>query len=77
MWTPTKSWQTPKNKGLLCTRSGSHPYNLSLFGAMNEHLGSAATETWLKVLASSMARKSWRRYRPDQGDSLRRMRRRP
>ncbi|NBW50594.1 MAG: extracellular solute-binding protein [Betaproteobacteria bacterium] len=46
----------PKNKGLLCTRSGSHPYNLSLFGAMNEHLGSAATETWLKGLVSNMAR---------------------
>ena len=24
----------PKNKGQLCIRSGSHPYNLSLFGAM-------------------------------------------
>lgn len=46
----------PKNKGLLCTRSGSHPYNLSLFGAMNEHLGSAATEAWLKGLVSNMAR---------------------
>ena len=22
----------PKNKGKLCTRSGSHPYNLTLFG---------------------------------------------
>jgi iron(III) transport system substrate-binding protein len=46
----------PKNKGLLCTRSGSHPYNLSLFGAMNEHLGSANTEVWLKGLVSNMAR---------------------
>ena len=46
----------PKNKGLLCTRSGSHPYNLSLFGAMQEHLGSAATETWLAGLVNNMAR---------------------
>ena len=46
----------PKNKGRLCTRSGSHPYNLSLFGAMQEHLGPAATETWLKGLVTNMAR---------------------
>lgn len=46
----------PKNKGRLCTRSGSHPYNLSLFGAMLEHLGPQATETWLKGLVANMAR---------------------
>lgn len=46
----------PKNKGKLCIRSGSHPYNLSLFGAMTEHLGPAQTETWLKGLVDNMAR---------------------
>jgi iron(III) transport system substrate-binding protein len=46
----------PLNKGRLCTRSGSHPYNLSLFGAMNEHLGAAKTEAWLKGLVANMAR---------------------
>ena len=46
----------PKNKGRLCTRSASHPYNLSLFGAMAEHLGPQATETWLKGLVANMAR---------------------
>jgi iron(III) transport system substrate-binding protein len=46
----------PVNKGRLCTRSGSHPYNLSLFGAMQEHLGPAATEVWLKGLVTNMAR---------------------
>lgn len=46
----------PKNKGRLCIRSGSHPYNLSLFGAMTEHLGPAATEVWLKGLVDNMAR---------------------
>ena len=46
----------PKNKGKLCTRSGSHPYNLSLFGAMQEHLGPQATELWLKGLVTNMAR---------------------
>ncbi len=46
----------PVNKGRLCTRSGSHPYNLSLFGAMAEHLGPAATQTWLAGMVANMAR---------------------
>ena len=46
----------PKNKGKLCIRSGSHPYNLSLFGAVAEHLGSAATEAWLKGMVANMVR---------------------
>jgi iron(III) transport system substrate-binding protein len=46
----------PKNKGLLCTRSGSHPYNLSLFGAVTEHLGEAKAEEWLKGMVANMAR---------------------
>ena len=46
----------PKFKGQLCIRSGSHPYNLSLFGAMTEHLGAAKTEAWLKGLVDNMAR---------------------
>lgn len=46
----------PKNKGKLCIRSGSHPYNLSLFGSMTEHLGPAATEVWLKGMVDNMAR---------------------
>ena len=46
----------PKLKGSLCIRSGSHPYNLSLFGAMTEHLGPQKTEAWLKGLVDNMAR---------------------
>ena len=46
----------PKNKGKLCIRSGSHPYNLSLFGAMTEHLGAERTEAWLKGMVNNMAR---------------------
>lgn len=46
----------PKNKGLLCTRSGTHPYNLSLFGAVTEHMGPAKAEEWLKGLVANMAR---------------------
>jgi hypothetical protein len=37
-------------------RSGSHPYNLSLFGSMLEHLGPQRTEDWLKGLVANMAR---------------------
>lgn len=46
----------PKNKGRLCIRSGSHPYNLSLFGSVYEHLGAAKTEVWLKGMVDNMAR---------------------
>jgi iron(III) transport system substrate-binding protein len=46
----------PKNKGKLCTRAGSHPYNLSLFSTMTEHLGDAKAEVWLKGLVDNMAR---------------------
>jgi iron(III) transport system substrate-binding protein len=46
----------PRNKGKLCIRSGSHPYNLSLFGSITEHLGEAAAEQWLKGMVANMAR---------------------
>lgn len=46
----------PQFKGKLCIRSGSHPYNLSLFGAMTEHLGPQQTEIWLKGLVANFER---------------------
>ncbi|MCZ2407672.1 MAG: extracellular solute-binding protein [Burkholderiales bacterium] len=46
----------PKNKGKLCIRSGSHPYNLSLFGAVTEHLGEQKAEAWLKGMVDNLAR---------------------
>ena len=46
----------PVNKGRVCIRSGAHPYNLSLFGAMVEHIGAQKTEAWLKGLVDNMAR---------------------
>ena len=46
----------PKNKGRICIRSGSHPYNLSLFGAVAEHLGPAKTELWLTGIVANLAR---------------------
>ncbi len=46
----------PKNKGRICIRSGSHPYNLSLFGAITEHLGEQKAEAWLRGVVSNLAR---------------------
>ena len=46
----------PINKGKVCTRSGSHPYMLSLIGAMYERQGEAKTEAWAKGMVTNMAR---------------------
>jgi iron(III) transport system substrate-binding protein len=46
----------PRLKGKFCSRSGAHPYNLSLIGALMEHMGAAATENWLKGLVANQAR---------------------
>ena len=46
----------PKNKGKLCIRSGSHHYNLSLFGAVTEHMGEQKAEAWLKGVVNNLAR---------------------
>jgi iron(III) transport system substrate-binding protein len=54
---------SPVNKGKFCVRSGSHPYNLSLFGSVVEHLGDKAGEEWLAGLVANMARK------PQGGDT--------
>jgi iron(III) transport system substrate-binding protein len=46
----------PGLKGKVCTRSGSHPYNLSLFGSLMENLGAEKTEAWAKAVVANMAR---------------------
>jgi iron(III) transport system substrate-binding protein len=46
----------PKNKGKVCTRSGAHPYNLSLTAAMIANDGEAKAESWAKGLVANMAR---------------------
>lgn len=46
----------PMNKGRVCTRSGAHPYMLSLIGAMIERRGEAATQEWAKGMVANMAR---------------------
>jgi len=43
-------------KGKVCTRSGTHPYMLSLIGAMSEHLGEAKTEAWARGVVANFAR---------------------
>lgn len=47
---------SPENKGKVCTRSGSHPYMLSLVGALIERDGLSATEGWAKGMVANMAR---------------------
>jgi iron(III) transport system substrate-binding protein len=51
-----ESLADPKNKGKVCTRSGSHPYMLSMIGSMIERNGEAATEEWAKGVVSNFAR---------------------
>ena len=47
---------SPRLKGKVCVRSGSHPYNLSLGAALVEHLGEAQTEAWAKGMVANFAR---------------------
>jgi iron(III) transport system substrate-binding protein len=51
-----ESLADPKNKGKVCTRSGSHPYMLSLIGSMIERNGEKATEDWAKGVVTNFAR---------------------
>ena len=51
-----ESLADPRNKGKICTRSGSHPYNLSLVAALISHNGEAKTEEWAKAVVANMAR---------------------
>ena len=46
----------PRLKGRLCSRSGSHPYNLSLMASVIAHEGEARAETWAKGMVANFAR---------------------
>lgn len=46
----------PKFKGKLCSRSGAHPYNISLTAAMIGNLGEAKAEDWVRGVAANFAR---------------------
>ncbi len=53
----------PTNKGKVCARSGSHPYNLSLVASIIAHDGEAKAESWARNVVANMARS------PRGGDS--------
>jgi len=46
----------PKWKGQLCTRSSSHPYNLSLIASIVSHAGEAKAATWVQAVKANFAR---------------------
>lgn len=46
----------PKLKGKVCSRSGSHPYNLSLMASRVAHDGEAKAEAWAKGVVANFAR---------------------
>ncbi len=43
-------------KGKVCSRSGSHPYNLSLMASIIAHQGEAKAEEWAKGVVANFAR---------------------
>ncbi len=47
----------PKWKGRICTRSGTHVYNLGLLSAVIEHDGAEAAEAWAAGVKANLARK--------------------
>jgi iron(III) transport system substrate-binding protein len=53
----------PRLKGKLCSRSGSHSYNLSLMASVIAHEGEARAEAWARGMVANFARA------PKGGDS--------
>ena len=51
-----ESLADPKLKGKVCSRSGAHPYNLSLVASLIAHDGEAKTEEWAKGVVANFAR---------------------
>lgn len=52
----------PKWKGRICTRSGTHDYNVALTAAVIAHYDASTAQTWLEGVKANLARK------PDGGD---------
>jgi iron(III) transport system substrate-binding protein len=48
---------TPAFKGKICTRSGKHPYNVSLVASVIAHEGEANAKVWLEGVKANLARK--------------------
>jgi iron(III) transport system substrate-binding protein len=51
-----ESLADPKWKGRVCMRSSTNMYNLSLMGALIDHLGEAAAEQWARGVTANFAR---------------------
>ena len=51
-----ESLAEPKWKGRICMRSSTNIYNLSLMGAMIDHLGETKAEQWAKGVKTNLAR---------------------
>ena len=51
-----ESLAEPKWKGRVCMRSSTNIYNLSLMGAMIDHLGEARAEQWAQGVKNNLAR---------------------
>jgi iron(III) transport system substrate-binding protein len=47
----------PKWQGRICTRSGTHDYNLALLGAVIAHDGEPAAKAWAEGVRANLARK--------------------
>jgi iron(III) transport system substrate-binding protein len=47
----------PKWTGRICTRSGTHDYNLALLGAVIAHDGESAAKAWAEGVQANLARK--------------------
>jgi iron(III) transport system substrate-binding protein len=50
-----ESLAEPKWKGRICMRSSTNVYNLSLMGAMIDHLGEAGAEKWAQAVRGNLA----------------------
>jgi iron(III) transport system substrate-binding protein len=51
-----ESLAAPSLKGRVCSRSGAHPYNLSLVASLIAHDGEAKTEEWAKGVVANFTR---------------------
>lgn len=51
-----ESLADPRLKGKVCSRSGAHPYNLSLVASLVAHDGEAKTDEWARGVVANFAR---------------------